>query len=101
MDLIVSEIFRTKLNQSELIVVAVDIDKDATTLVSDIIAPYDNIILFDANRNNADVIYQQNSAPLYPLLRPQDLSDYIIGKLDGLKSCFDSQNCSGRTGGGR
>ena len=82
LDIIIGKTFQTKLNQSELILLTTDIDKDATTLVSDIIAPCDNIILFDANRNNADVIYQQNSAPLYPLLRPQDLFDYIIRNLD-------------------
>ena len=82
LDIIIGKTFQTKLNKTELILIATDIDKDATSLVSDIIAPYENIILFDFNRNNHGVSYQQNSAPLYVLLRPEDLYDYINGKLN-------------------
>ena len=83
LDIIISKTFQTKLNQSELILIATDIDKEATTLVSDIIAPYENIILFDVNRNNYDVSYQQNSAPLYSLVGTKDFANFIIRNLYG------------------
>ena len=82
LDIIIGKTFQAKLNQSELILIATDIDEDATTFVSDIIAPYDSIWLFDVNRNNYGISYQQNSAPLYVLLRPEDLCNYIKGKLN-------------------
>ena len=80
LDIIFVKNFETKLNQRRLILIVTDIDKESTTLVSDIITPYKNIFHFDVNKNNYDVSYQQQSYHLYNLFTAEDLSRYIIGE---------------------
>ena len=81
LDVIIGKTLQTQINQRGLILIATDIDKDSTALISDIIVQYQNILHFDVNSNNYEVSYQLNSAPIYFFLHPEDLVNSIIGDL--------------------
>ena len=81
LELIIGNMYQRSIDQSRNMIIATNVDEVSTTLIIDIIAPYQNIILLDVNFNNYNVNYRSNSFPQYIYPPSINFFDFIVSDL--------------------
>nr|XP_047143000.1 extracellular calcium-sensing receptor-like [Hydra vulgaris] len=78
LQLIIGDRFHQSINQFRSMVILTNIDDRSTAFIIHVISPYKNIVHYDINSENYNLIYSKNSVPLYCAPLSKDYFDFVV-----------------------